>query len=166
MNVTKTEPLTHTKKLMVKRQYLIQKLHWQQRSIVEFMEARSWTSHKRSSELLLNVMVTTSWLLGDREPNRECDGLAWVATLTYGTAPGSMGLLEGEKTTWRIISLEWPTATQTPPVYTLGVWQQQSSLLQLIDSAWRLWCQMQVSRAWRSNHIPQYTVGCDYFSML
>ena len=29
----------------------------------------------------------------------------------------------------------------------------------------RLWCQKQVSRAWISNYIPQYSAGCRYLSM-
>ena len=28
-----------------------------------------------------------------------------------------------------------------------------------------LWCQQQLSMAWISNYIPQYTVGCNYLSM-
>ena len=30
---------------------------------------------------------------------------------------------------------------------------------------WELWCQKQVSQGWISNCIPQYSVGCSYFSM-
>ena len=30
---------------------------------------------------------------------------------------------------------------------------------------WGLWCQRQLSQAWISNCIPQYSVGCNYLSM-
>ena len=31
---------------------------------------------------------------------------------------------------------------------------------------WGLWCQKQVSKAWKSNCMIQYSVGCNYLSML